>query len=75
MTRERGVVVSWNDREGHGRIQSDAGDVLWAHFSQIQAEGYRTLTAGQRVEFVRVELPGSEPDSVRAYDIVAHDQS
>jgi hypothetical protein len=37
-SRERGTVLSWKDAKGHGRIKSDAGDVLWAHFAFIDQE-------------------------------------
>jgi CspA family cold shock protein len=56
--RELGIVLSWNSAEGFGRIQADSGDVLWAHFSLIQGEGFRTLSKGERVEFEQVRQPG-----------------
>jgi len=69
--RERGTVLSWNDAEGHGRITSDAGDVLWAHFSFIrEAQGFRTLVLGQRVEFSRQDAPGPPDERPYACDIV-----
>jgi len=52
--------------KGHGRIKSDAGDVLFVHFSQIRAEGFRQLESGQRVEFTRVP----QPDGDAAWDVV-----
>ena len=55
-TRERGTVISWNNAEGHGRIQSDAGDVHWSHFSFINMDGFKTLRQGQRVEFTRMTM-------------------
>jgi cold shock CspA family protein len=60
--REQGTVIDWNDADGHGRIRSDAGDVLWAHFSFIEATGYRALTAGQRITFERWDAPTSPLD-------------
>jgi len=44
--RERGTVISWNNAEGYGRIQSDAGDVLWSHFSFINMDGFKALGPG-----------------------------
>ena len=52
--------------KGHGRIKSDSGDVLFVHFSQIRAEGFRQLEAGQRVEFTRIP----QPDGDAACDVV-----
>jgi cold shock protein len=62
--REQGTVIYWNDAEGYGRIRSDAGDVRWAHFSFIEAPGYRALTAGQRVTFERRDGQTSPPDEL-----------
>ena len=70
MTREFGTVLSWNDQEGHGRIQSDNGDELWAHFSFIRREGYRALRVGQRVEYLRVDMGFGPPEEqLQARDI------
>ncbi|SEG99225.1 cold shock protein (beta-ribbon, CspA family) [Nonomuraea solani] len=53
-----GVVKIWKMEEGWGVIASPdlpAGHDAWAHFSDILAEGYRALEAGQRVEFEIVQ--------------------
>jgi cold shock CspA family protein/predicted nuclease of predicted toxin-antitoxin system len=56
--RERGVVSSFSSAEGHGRITCDrTGDLLFVQLSQIRAARVRTLAAGERVEFTRVEMP------------------
>jgi cold shock protein len=51
----RGVVKFWIAEDGWGVISSDElppGRDAWAHFSQItDMPGYRTLEAGQAVEF------------------------
>jgi CspA family cold shock protein len=58
VKRELGVVTEFSDREGCGHIEADAtGELVCVHFSQIQAEGFRALHAGERVEFTRVEMP------------------
>ncbi|MEU6275365.1 cold shock domain-containing protein [Streptomyces populi] len=47
-----GRVLEWHSEEGWGVLASDAfPDGVWAHFSSIQAEGFRELTAGQSVAF------------------------
>jgi CspA family cold shock protein len=43
----------WKDDKGYGRITGDDGYVYFCHFSGINMDGYRTLTEGQRVEFMR----------------------
>lgn len=48
----RGVVQFWNDDEGWGVIDSDqTPGGCWAHFSVIESDGFRALTAGQVVDF------------------------
>ena len=47
-----GTVKWFNDAKGYGFITpDDGGEDLFAHFSAIQMNGFRTLTEGQRVEF------------------------
>jgi len=47
-----GKVKWFNNAKGYGFILSDeGGDDLFAHYSSIQMDGYRTLKAGQPVEF------------------------
>lgn len=50
--RRAGSVRWWNDDKGYGRITADDGEVLWAHFSAIVGNGYRSLAEGDRVSFV-----------------------
>lgn len=47
-----GIVKWFNPGKGFGFITPDdgSGDVF-AHFSAIQIEGFKTLAEGQRVEF------------------------
>jgi CspA family cold shock protein len=49
--REVGTVKWFSNAKGYGFIQPDNGPDVFVHFTAIQAEGYRTLEAGQRVEF------------------------
>ncbi|REK84670.1 cold shock domain-containing protein [Streptomyces inhibens] len=45
-------MLEWRREEGWGVLASSAvPDEVWAHFSAIQAEGFRELTAGQPVTF------------------------
>ncbi|PUE08547.1 cold shock domain protein CspD [Limnohabitans sp. T6-5] len=47
-----GTVKWFNDAKGFGFIEPDGGGPdAFAHFSAIQAEGYKTLSEGARVTF------------------------
>jgi len=47
-----GTVKWFNDAKGFGFItQDDGGEDLFAHFSEIKADGFRSLTEGQKVSF------------------------
>ena len=63
--RERGTVKWFNDAKGFGFIERENGDDVFVHHSAIQAEGFRTLTDGQQVEFEVVQGPkGPAAESV-----------
>lgn len=48
----RGTVKWFNAAKGFGFISpSDGGDDVFAHYSAIEMEGYKTLTEGQEVEY------------------------
>lgn len=48
----QGKVKWFNNAKGYGFIIEEGdNEDLFAHFSSIQMEGYKTLKAGQRVEF------------------------
>ena len=48
----RGKVKWFNNAKGYGFIIEDGhSDDLFAHFSSVQMEGYKTLKAGQSVTF------------------------
>ena len=47
-----GTVKWFNDAKGYGFITPDDGsEDLFAHFSQIQGNGYKSLKENQKVEF------------------------
>jgi cold shock CspA family protein len=55
--REFRTIVAWNGGMGIGRIQTDRGDRLDIFYWSI-LQGFRKLTVGQRVEFLRVPSLG-----------------
>jgi cold shock protein len=53
-----GTVKWFNDAKGFGFIEpEEGGDDVFAHFSAIQMEGFRTLKQGGKVKFELVQGP------------------
>lgn len=49
---QNGVVKWFNNAKGYGFIISEGGEEeVFAHYSAISMEGYKTLKAGQSVSF------------------------
>ena len=55
MSKVTGTVKWFNDSKGYGFIEQEDGPDVFAHFSAIQAEGFKTLAEGQKVEFTITE--------------------
>lgn len=52
MSTKTGTVKWFNETKGFGFIAPDDGsEDLFAHFSEIQAKGFKTLAEKQRVQF------------------------
>lgn len=53
-----GTVKWFNDAKGFGFIEPEGGgEDVFAHFSAIQMEGFRTLRQGGRVSYELVQGP------------------
>jgi CspA family cold shock protein len=64
MTFQTGVVKWFNETKGYGFIAPDGGGKdLFAHFREIQGEGFKTLTENQRVQFAVTQGPKGEQAS------------
>jgi cold shock protein len=49
--RAQGIVKWYNESKGFGFIGVESGPDVFVHFNAIQANGYRTLAEGAKVEF------------------------
>lgn len=47
----KGTVKWFNPEKGFGFITTEEGNDVFAHFSQIVGEGYKSLEENQEVEF------------------------
>ena len=62
----QGTVKWFNAEKGYGFIAVDGGRDVFVHYSAIEADGYRTLEEGQRVEFDVVQgAKGPQAESVK----------
>ena len=64
----KGTVKWFNDSKGFGFITpSDGGQDLFAHHTEIQMDGFKTLREAQEVEFEAVNGPkGPAASRIRA---------
>lgn len=46
-----GTVKWFNETKGFGFIEQESGPDVFAHFSEIKSDGFKTLAEGQKVEF------------------------
>jgi len=52
-----GTVKWFSNEKGYGFIERENGDDVFVHFSQISADGYKSLEQGQRVAFEITDGP------------------
>ena len=62
-----GTVKWFNDAKGYGFITpDDGGEDLFAHFSAIKMDGFKTLKQGQRVTFdLKEGEKGRQADNIK----------
>ena len=66
MSTSTGTVKWFNETKGFGFIAADEGKDIFAHFTDIQTQGFKVLLEGQRVEFTVVQ--GKRPTSFKYCD-------
>ncbi len=63
----QGTVRFFDETKGWGFITSEEGNDVFAHYSQIQKDGFKTLKEGEKVSF---DL-ASSPKGPQAENIVS----
>ncbi len=67
MEKATGTVKWFNEAKGFGFIQQDNGTDVFAHFSAIAGDGFKTLKEGQKVEFTVVSgAKGPQAENITA---------
>jgi len=71
---QQGTVKWFNDAKGFGFIEPEqGGDDVFAHFSAIQMEGFRTLKQGSKVSFELIQGPkGQLAQNITPIEAVTH---
>ena len=61
-----GTVKWFNSEKGYGFISQEGGDDVFVHFNAIQAQGFKSLSEGDKVEFEITKGPkGLQAANVR----------
>ena len=61
-----GTVKWFNEAKGFGFISQEGGEDVFVHHTAIQAEGFRSLAEGEKVEFELQQGPkGPQAANVR----------
>ncbi|RDK04968.1 cold-shock protein [Cupriavidus lacunae] len=62
-----GIVKWFNDSKGFGFIKpDDGGEDLFAHFSEVRADGFKSLQENQKVSFdVKVGPKGKQAANIK----------
>jgi CspA family cold shock protein len=62
-----GTVKWFNESKGFGFIEQQSGPDVFAHFSAIVSEGFKTLAEGQKVQFaVTAGAKGPQAENIVA---------
>ena len=61
----KGKVKWFDPKKGYGFIQSDEGEDIFVHFSNVQMDGFKKLDMGDTVEFeIKESKEGKGPEAL-----------
>lgn len=63
MSQHAGTVRWFNNAKGYGFLGREEGADVFVHYSAIEAEGYKSLREGDRVEYDVVEGDKGRPQA------------
>jgi len=63
-----GTVKFFSNEKGYGFVSRPDGDDVFVHYSNIEGNGFRTLEAGQQVEFEIAQ--GRKGDEARNVKVI-----
>jgi cold shock CspA family protein len=62
-------VLYFNDAKGRGKVLGSDGTVYFVHFAMIRGTGFRSLSAGQLVEYTPQFGVFNGREGLAAYDL------
>jgi len=63
----KGTVKWFNEAKGFGFLEQESGPDVFAHFSAITGDGFKTLVEGQQVGFTVTQGPkGPQAENIVA---------
>jgi len=67
MSTTTGTVKWFNDAKGFGFIEQESGPDVFAHFSAITGDGFKSLVEGQKVKFTVTQgQKGPQAENIEA---------
>lgn len=67
MSSSTGTVKWFDESKGFGFIEQESGPDVFAHYSNITGDGFKTLAEGQRVQFNVTQGPkGPQAENIEA---------
>ncbi len=64
MIMNDGIVKWFNDAKGFGFIEMEDGREVFVHYSNLQVEGFKTVSEGQKVTFDLYEDKNGRPTAL-----------